>query len=702
MSIKIGLVGNPNCGKTTMFNQLTGSFQYVGNWPGVTVEKKEGTIKNKDNVNLIDLPGIYSLSPYTLEEVITRDYIMEEKPDIIINIVDASNIERNLYLTTQVIEMGIPTIIALNMMDIVKKRGENINVSKLSKIIGCPIVETSALKGNGLKILIEKALDLLSQEYSYKPLDIFSNEIKNALTKIEEIIHIDEQKRWYSIKILERDEKVLEKIDLSEEQKQKINNIIDKIENTFGDESESIIINERYNYITNIVSGVLDKNNNTKEDMSAKVDKILTNKYLGLPIFFGIMYLIYYISVTSLGTLVTDWTNDVFFGEYVTNAFSKVLEFLNVSDWLYSLVIDGIVGGVGAVLGFVPQMFILFFFLSLLEDCGYMARVAFIMDRIFRKIGLSGKSFIPMLISSGCGVPGIMASRTIENERERKITIMVTTFIPCGAKLPIIALFAAALFPDHSFVGPSIYFLGILMIIVSGLILKKVKVFIDEDSPFIMELPQYHLPSAKTVLRHMWDRVKSFIIKAGTVIFAASVILWFLSRFSFNFEMVDVEQSILAKIGGLIAPIFAPLGFNKWQAAVATINGLIAKEQLVSTFGILFGLGEVGETDTNLTAQIATMFTTVSAYSFVAFNMLCAPCFAAIGAIKREMGNWKWTLIAIGYQTFLAYLVSFVIYNIGNFIVLGQTSIIGIAISIIIILVTLYLMFRQYKPKVKE
>ena len=702
MSIKIGLVGNPNCGKTTMFNQLTGSFQYVGNWPGVTVEKKEGTIKNKDNVNLIDLPGIYSLSPYTLEEVITRNYIMEEKPDIIINIVDASNIERNLYLTTQVIEMGIPTIIALNMMDIVKKRGENINVSKLSKIIGCPIVETSALKGNGLNILIEKALDLLSQEYSYKPLDIFSNEIKNALTKIEEIIHIDQQKRWYSIKILERDEKVLEKIDLSEEQKQKINNIIDKIENTFGDESESIIINERYNYITNIVSGVLDKNNNTKEDMSAKVDKILTNKYLGLPIFFGIMYLIYYISVTSLGTLVTDWTNDVFFGEYVTNAFSKVLEFLNVSDWLYSLVIDGIVGGVGAVLGFVPQMFILFFFLSLLEDCGYMARVAFIMDRIFRKIGLSGKSFIPMLISSGCGVPGIMASRTIENERERKITIMVTTFIPCGAKLPIIALFAAALFPDHSFVGPSIYFLGILMIIVSGLILKKVKVFIDEDSPFIMELPQYHLPSAKTVLRHMWDRVKSFIIKAGTVIFAASVILWFLSRFSFNFEMVDVEQSILAKIGGLIAPIFAPLGFNKWQAAVATINGLIAKEQLVSTFGILFGLGEVGETDTNLTTQIATMFTTVSAYSFVAFNMLCAPCFAAIGAIKREMGNWKWTLIAIGYQTFLAYLVSFVIYNIGNFIVLGQTSIIGIAISIIIILVTLYLMFRQYKPKVKE
>lgn len=702
MSIKIGLVGNPNCGKTTMFNQLTGSFQYVGNWPGVTVEKKEGTIKNKDNVNLIDLPGIYSLSPYTLEEVITRDYIMEEKPDIIINIVDASNIERNLYLTTQVIEMGIPTIIALNMMDIVKKRGETINVSKLSKIIGCPIVETSALKGNGLNILIEKALDLLSQEYSYKPLDIFSNEIKNALTKIEEIIHIDEQKRWYSIKILERDEKVLEKIDLSEEQKQKINNIIDKIENTFGDESESIIINERYNYITNIVSTVLDKNNNTKEDMSAKVDKILTNKYLGLPIFFGIMYLIYYISVTSLGTLVTDWTNDVFFGEYVTNAFSKVLELLNVSDWLYSLVIDGIVGGVGAVLGFVPQMFILFFFLSLLEDCGYMARVAFIMDRIFRKIGLSGKSFIPMLISSGCGVPGIMASRTIENERERKITIMVTTFIPCGAKLPIIALFAAALFPDHSFVGPSIYFLGILMIIISGLILKKVKVFIDEDSPFIMELPQYHLPSAKTVLRHMWDRVKSFIIKAGTVIFAASVILWFLSRFSFNFEMVDVEQSILAKIGGLIAPIFAPLGFNKWQAAVATINGLIAKEQLVTTFGILFGLGEVGETDTNLTAQIATMFTTVSAYSFVAFNMLCAPCFAAIGAIKREMGNWKWTLIAIGYQTFLAYLVSFVIYNIGNFIVLGQTSIIGIAISIIIILVTLYLMFRQYKPKVKE
>lgn len=698
MNVNIGLVGNPNCGKTTMFNHLTGSVQYVGNWPGVTVEKKEGAIKNKKDVNLVDLPGIYSLSPYTLEEVITRDYIMEEKPDIIINIVDASNLERNLYLTTQVIEMGIPTIIALNMMDIVKKRGESIDVSKLSETIGCPIVETSALKGNGLKILIDEALKLLNQEYTYKPLDIFHSDIENALTQIEEIIHIDEQKRWYSIKIFERDNKVLEKMELSQIEKEKINSIINEVEKTFDDESESIIINERYSYITDIATKIVTKKSN-KKDKSTRVDEILTNKYLGLPIFFGIIYFIYYISVTSLGTFVTDWTNDVFFGIYVTDAFSAVLQYLNVSDWLYSLVIDGIVAGVGAVLGFVPQMFILFFFLSLLEDCGYMARVAFIMDRIFRKIGLSGKSFIPMLISSGCGVPGIMASRTIENERERKITIMVTTFIPCGAKLPIIALFAAALFPKYSFVGPSIYFLGILMIVISGLILKKMDTFIGEDSPFIMELPQYHLPSAKTVLRHMWDRVKSFIIKAGTVIFAASIILWILSNFSFGFEMVDTEDSILAKIGGLIAPIFAPIGFNKWQAAVATINGLIAKEQLVSTFGVLLGLGEVGETDAGLTTQIATMFTTVSAYSFVAFNMLCAPCFAAIGAIKREMGNWKWTLITIGYQTLLAYLVSFVIYNLGNYIFLGQVSVIGISISILIILVTLYLIFRPSKRK---
>lgn len=697
MGINIGLVGNPNCGKTTMFNNLTGSFQYVGNWPGVTVEKKSGTVKHKENVNLIDLPGIYSLSPYTLEEVITRDYIINEKPDIIINIVDASNIERNLYLTTQIIEMGIPTIIALNMMDIVKKNGDFIDIDKLEEIIGCPIVETTALKGDGLNILIEKALKIINKKN--KELDIFSQKVEEAISQIENIIHIDDEKRWHSIKVFERDKKVLEKLNLSNDEYNKIDAIIKDVEKHFDDESESIIINERYSYITDITKQLVTKKVTADDEISTKIDNIVTNKYLALPIFFGIMYLVYYISVTSIGTIVTDWTNDVFFGEYVTNFIGGILESLNVSSWLYSLIIDGIVAGVGAILGFVPQMFILFFFLSFLEDCGYMSRIAFVMDRIFRKVGLSGKSFIPMLISTGCGVPGIMSSRTIENERDRKITIMVTTFIPCGAKLPVIALFGAALFQQNSLIGPSIYFLGIAMVLVSGLILKKLKAFSGDVSPFIMELPKYHLPSAKTVLRHMWDRVKSFIIKAGTVIFAMSIVLWFLSRFSFNLTMVeDVEQSILANIGKLIAPLFTPLGFNNWQAAVATINGLVAKEQLVSTYGVLLGLGDaVTEGDAGLIAQISSMFTTVSAYSFVAFNMLCAPCFAAIGAIRREMGNMKWTLIAVGYQTLLAYLVALVIYQLGSLIFLGGSFGIGTIIAIIVILFTLYMMFRKSK-----
>ncbi|MFR4985909.1 MAG: ferrous iron transport protein B [Lachnospirales bacterium] len=699
MAINIGLVGNPNCGKTTMFNNLTGNFQYVGNWPGVTVEKKSGEVKNKKDVTLVDLPGIYSLSPYTIEEIITRDYIMEERPDVIINIIDASNIERNLYLTTQVVEMGIPTIIALNMMDIVKKNGESIDVDKLSNFIGCTIIETSALKGDGLNILIEKALEVVNNNTN-KNLDIFSEKIEKALSQIESIIHIDEgkNKRWYSIKVFERDKKVLEKINLSNDEYNKIDNIIKEVEKYFDDESESIIINERYSYITNISAQVVSKKRDANDDISNRIDKILTNKYLGLPIFFGIMFLIYYVSVTTIGTTVTDWTNEVFFGTYVNNFIGGILESLNVADWLYSLIIDGIVAGVGAILGFVPQMFILFFFLSLLEDFGYMSRIAFIMDKIFRKVGLSGKSFIPMLISTGCGVPGIMASRTIENERDRKITVMVTTFMPCGAKLPVIALFGAALFPENSLIGPSIYFLGIIMIMISGLILKKLKGFSGDTSPFIMELPKYHIPSAKTVLRHMWDRVKSFIIKAGTVIFAASIILWFLSRFNFNFKMVDVEESILANIGRIIAPIFAPLGFNNWKAAVATINGLIAKEQLVSTYGVLLGLGDgVTETDSGLITQISSMFTTVSAYSFVAFNMLCAPCFAAVGAIKREMGNWKWTLIAISYQTLVAYLVSFVIYQLGNVIFLGSNFGFGAILSILVIIFVLYMMFRKSK-----
>lgn len=695
MALKIALVGNPNCGKTTMFNNLTGSLQYVGNWPGVTVEKKEGNLKYNKDVRIIDLPGIYSLSPYTLEEVITRDYIINEKPDVIINIVDASNIERNLYLTTQVLEMGTPTIIALNMMDIVKKKGEIINIEKLENILGCPIVETSALKGEGLKLLIDKAIKRANKEN--KKLDLFTNKIENAINEIENIISIEDEKRWYSIKIFEKDEKILQKINLSNQGKEKIDAIINDVEAEFDDETESIIINERYSYVTNLVNQIMVKKQDIEKDKSNNIDKILTNKYLALPIFFGIMYLVYYVSVTTLGSMLTDWTNDVFFGTYVTNVVSGALETIGVADWLHSLVIDGIVGGVGAVLGFVPQMLILFFLLSILEDCGYMSRIAFIMDRIFRRAGLSGKSFIPMLISTGCGVPGIMASRTIENNRDRKITVMVTTFIPCGAKLPVIALFGAALFPDNSLIGPSIYFLGIAMALLSGLILKKLKAFKGDDSPFIMELPAYHIPSSKTVLRHTWDRGKSFIKKAGTIIFAFSVIIWFLSRFSFSLSMVEVEDSILASIGKIISPVFAPLGFNDWRAAVATINGLVAKEQLVSTYGVLLGLGEVAEGDAGLIAQISSLFTTVSAYSFVAFNMLCAPCFAAIGAIKREMGTWKWTLITVGYQTLLAYLVAFVIFQLGSVIFLGSSFGFGAILAIVVILFALYMAFRKSK-----
>ena len=576
---------------------------------------------------------------------------------------------------------------------IVKKNGQPMIYKKesLSKSIGCTVVETSALKGDGLNKLIEQAINTVNVKATQ--LNIFNQKIEEALSQIENILNLQNQKRWYSIKVFEQDEKVLQNIVWTDEQKQKIQDLIQNLEQELDDETESIVISQRYDFVSKIVASVVTTPQNTKVDISTKIDNIVTNKYLALPIFFGIMYFIYYISVTTVGSMVTDWTNDVFFGTYVTNAVDYVLTSLNVADWLNSLIIDGIVAGVGAVLGFVPQMFILFFFLSFLEDCGYMSRIAFVMDRIFRKVGLSGKSFIPILISTGCGVPGIMSSRTIENQRDRKITIMVTTFIPCGAKLPVIALFGAALFPNNSLIGPSIYFLSIAMILLSGLILKKLKGFKGDSSPFIMELPKYHMPNGKTILKHMWDRVKSFIIKAGTIIFAASIIIWFLSRFSFNLTMVDnSENSILANIGRIIAPIFAPLGFGNWQATVATINGLVAKEQLVSTYGVLLGLGEVAETDQSLTSQIAMLFTTASAYSFVAFNILCAPCFAAMGAIKREMGDWKWTLIALGYQTLLAYLVAFVIYQIGR-LFLGASFGIGAIIAIFIILFVVYMAF---------
>ena len=695
MAIKVALVGNPNCGKTTIFNKLTGSFQYVGNWPGVTIEKKEGSAKNNKNIKIIDLPGVYSLSPYTSEEIITRDYIINERPDVIINIVDASNIERNLYLTTQVLEMGIPTVIALNMMDIVRKEATDIDTKKLSNFLGCEIVEMSALKQEGLDILIEK----VSQQINSKPkkLDIFSEQVENILETIQDAIVVDTEKRWHSIKVFEKDENILNNINLSSENKEKLNILIEQIENEFDEESVAIIINERYSFITNLTKQVVIKKNDKKEDISTRIDKVLTNKFLALPIFFVIMTFIYLIAVTTLGTFVTDWTNDVLVDEYVKGFVGEILVNLNVSDWLQSLIIDGIISGVGAVLGFVPQMFILFFFLALLEDCGYMSRIAFVMDKIFRRAGLSGKSFIPVLISTGCGVPGIMSSRTIESNSDRKITIMVTTFIPCSAKLPIIALFGAALFPNSYLMGPSIYFLGIAMILLSGVILKKFKGFKGDTSPFILELPKYHMPLAKNVFRHMWDRVKSFIIKAGTVIFVMTIVTWVLSRFNFNLKMVDVEDSILASIGKFIAPIFSPLGFGDWRAAVATANGLIAKEQLVSTYSILLGLGEVTETDAGLISTISGLFNPVGAYAFVAFNMLCAPCFAAIGAIKREMGNMKWTLITLGYQTLIAYLVSFVIYQIGSLIFLNTSFGIGSILAIIVILLGLFLAFRKEK-----
>lgn len=708
MGISIGLIGNPNCGKTTMFNELTGSSQYVGNWPGVTVEKKEGNIKDKKGVKLVDLPGIYSLSPYTLEEDITRNYLFREKPDAIINIVDASNIERNLYLSTQIIEIGIPTIIALNMIDIVEKRGDVIDKEKLSNALGCPVIETSALKGKGLNELIESIIKLVDNnknQFSYinENKFKFSDKLEESLDGIEKIIDgmvLPNQIRWFSTKIFEKDEKILREINISNEATNMINEIISSMEQELDDKSDSIIINERYNFISDLVSQIIKKKDDGNMTFSDKIDLVLTNKFLSLPIFIGVIFLVYYISVTSVGTIVTDWTNDVFFGEYIVGIVESLLNSIHVADWLHSLIIDGIIGGVGAVLGFVPQMFILFFFLSILEDCGYMSRIAFIMDKIFRKFGLSGKSFIPILISSGCGVPGIMSSRTIESEKDRKITIMVTTFIPCGAKLPVIALFGTALFPGNPFIGPSIYFLGIIVIIISGIILKKMKIFAGEPCPFVMELPQYHIPSLKGIFIHMWERVRSFIVKAGTVIFVASAIIWFLSNFNFNFVMVEPQYSILASIGNFFAPIFNPLGFGTWQATIATINGLVAKEQLVSTFGILLGLGEVSEMDTNLTNQIGTMFNSISAYSFIAFNMLCAPCFAAIGAIKREMGNWKWTFIVLLYQTLTAYIVSFIIYNLGSSLILNKGYVtFEFILSILIILIVLYLMFRKNKYK---
>ncbi|MBI4856970.1 MAG: ferrous iron transport protein B [Acetobacterium woodii] len=697
MNLKIALVGNPNCGKTTMFNALTGSSQYVGNWPGVTVEKKSGKLKNHSDVEIIDLPGIYSLSPYTLEEVISRNYLLNEKPDVLINIVDSSNIERNLYLTTQLLEMGIPMILALNMTDIVRKRGDVINVKALAKRLGCEVIETAAVKSEGCTEVAEKAIALAKAKQHSKPLQLFSAEVTETLKQIEAII-IETKSRehadFYALKQFERDEKAIEQLNLPESAMQLIAALTEACEDALDDDSESIITYERYQTIGRIVADTIKKKASSGMTTSDKIDRVVTNRFLALPIFAGIMFLMYFVSVSTVGAWATDWANDVLFGQIITPGAENLLMTLGTADWLNSLILNGIIGGVGAILGFVPQMFVLFFFLAILEDCGYMARVAFIMDRVFRKFGLSGKSFIPLLIGTGCSVPGIMASRTIENERDRKMTIMTTSFIPCSAKLPIIALIAGALFPGSVWVAPSAYFIGVASIIVSGIVLKKTRGFSGDPAPFIMELPTYHIPGAKGVLIHMWERGKSFIKKAGTIIFVASITIWFLSSFNWTLTMVDTSDSILASLGMIIAPIFAPLGFGNWESTVAAITGLIAKETIVSTFGVLFGFAEVAADGTEIWPLLQQSFTQLSAFSFLVFNLLCAPCFAAIGAIRQEMGSAKWTLIAVGYQTAFAYTIALIIYQLGLFFTGGGFGFFT-AVAILLILALLYLLFRK-------
>ncbi len=702
MSVKIALAGNPNCGKTTLFNALTGSNQFVGNWPGVTVEKKEGKLKGHKDVIIMDLPGIYSLSPYTLEEVVARNYLIGERPDAIINIIDGTNIERNLYLSTQIMELGIPVIMAVNMIDILEKTGDKIHLDKLSKKLGCEVVAISALKGTGIKEAANKAVKLAQKKQTAETVHEFSKDAEAIIDKVEYKLTgsvPEEQKRFFAIKLLEKDDKIKDQmkatIDVSAE--------IKEMEDKFDDDTESIITNERYVYISSIIGDCLTKSKAKGElTTSDKIDRIVTNRWLALPIFAVIMWIVYYISVTTVGAFVTDWTNDVLFGEIIPPAIEKLLVSVHCAAWLQGLILDGIVAGVGAVLGFVPQMLVLFIFLAFLESCGYMARVAFIMDRIFRKFGLSGKSFIPMLIGTGCGVPGVMASRTIENDRDRKMTIMTTTFIPCGAKLPIIALIAGALFDGASWVAPSAYFVGIAAIICSGIILKKTKMFAGDPAPFVMELPAYHMPTVGNVLRSMWERGWSFIKKAGTIITLSTILLWFLMSFGWvdgSFGMLEAEQlndSILASIGNVIAPLFAPLGWGDWKMAVAAVTGLIAKENVVGTFGILFGFAEVAEDGTEIWGQLAGSMTAVAAYSFLVFNLLCAPCFAAMGAIKREMNNAKWFWFAIGYQTLLAYVVSLCIYQIGTLITAGTFGV-GTVVAFILIIGFLYLLFRPYK-----
>ncbi len=707
----IALAGNPNCGKTTLFNALTGANQFVGNWPGVTVEKKEGKLKGHPDVIIEDLPGIYSLSPYTLEEVVSRNYLIEEKPDAILNIVDGTNLERNLYLTTQLAEIGIPMILAVNMMDLVSKRGDKIDFDKIGQDLGCKVVRISALKGEGIMEAAEAAIDAAKNNAKPSPIT-YDKKIEDAVNEVGNLLAVDaEQKRFYAVKVFERDDKAIGKLKLSSEVVNKADAITKAVEKEYDDDAESIITNSRYETIEKMLKGTYKKQGAGKMSISDRIDRIVTNRWLALPIFALIMWIVYYVSISTVGDWATGWTNDVLFGEIVPGAIGSLLTAIGVAEesWLYGLIIDGIVAGVGAVIGFVPQMLVLFFFLALLEGCGYMARIAFIMDRIFRKFGLSGKSFIPMMIGTGCGVPGVMASRTIENERDRRMTVMTTTFIPCGAKLPIIALIAGAMFSDSAWVGWSAYFLGVAAIVISGIILKKTKRFAGEPAPFVMELPEYHMPTLSSILHSMWERGWSFIKKAGSIILLATILVWFLSNFGVYegaFRMLPeedfMEHSLLAGFGNAFAWLFVPLGWGTWKPAVATVTGLIAKENVVGTFGVLYKYGgEVAENGEEIWANLQADYTALSAYSFLVFNLLCAPCFAAIGAIKREMNNAKWTLFAIAYECGFAYAAALIIYQIGG-LISGQVGFsVFTILAIAVLALGIWLLVRPYKEAVK-
>lgn len=670
MSVKLGLVGNPNSGKTSLFNELTGSTHYVGNWPGVTVDKKEGNIKGHKDLKLVDLPGIYALSPYTPEEIVSREFVINDAPDAIINIVDSTNLERNLYLTTQLLEMGRPVVIALNMVDILEKSGSTVNADALSETLGVPVVFTSATKKRGIDELVNKASEIAAKNELPKQVISFEEDVESKLQIIANDISgqvPEHAKRWFAVKVLENDTAAIADLKLTGEQEKKYAEMCQELEAAKKDDIESIVAAQRYKAIKKIIQATVSKKNTEGLSTTDKIDRIVTSKIWGFPIFAAIIFLVYYVSITTIGTMGTDWVNEVLFGEIVPDAVGGFLESMNVADWMSALVLDGIIAGVGAVLGFLPQMMMLFFMLAILEDSGYMARVAYLMDKLFRSFGLSGKSFIPLLIGTGCSVPAIMASRTIENEKDRKITVITTSFIPCGAKLPVIALIAGAMFPNSGWLAPSMYFLGVATVVLSAIILKKTKMLAGDSSAFIMELPDYQVPSLKGLWIHTWDRAKHFVYKAATIIFLASIIVWFTSNFNWRFQMVDAADSVLADIGQVIAPIFAPLGWGDWRAAVAAVTGLIAKENIVGTFGVLYGFGEVSEEGMEIWSTLREHFTQLSAFSFLVFNMICVPCMAAVGSIRREMGSGKWTLIAVGFQTGLAYVMALIIYQLGMF-----------------------------------